>query len=380
MAKIGGNGQLTENRVFIRDVTTPVDKPFFDESYNASYTDRKSVEKSVNQGSFNVRAKSAKSDETDNPNNRPPLPARGATEVIPQVSNGPKMGNLIDFDDGSDVAHQPCSPVLSRSNSDLAQLESSSIRSKSIAEKGGKAPPPRPTKPLSLRSNTFTSDSAPGDSTAPEATFKPAHQVHTRTSEPNNPLPEDERQKFVSRPRNRSYLSSARAKASQAYSAMPDVSSYIPSISSNSDLTQLSSDSSHNPPLPRRGLTATAAGYAASASNRLTSYRSHRDNSPSSSKRPSSSDSDNPSNASTPPINKKLDMWNRRWARAKELLQKEGVVLGSWRKGEDVSDEAVRLVERALREMRVEGYGEGGEGKGKTGQGGGEAKVVDLKR
>jgi len=240
---------------------------------------------------------------------------------------------------------------------------------------GIKVPPPRPIKPLSLRSNTISSN-APSENPTPEATSKSA----PRNSETNNPLPDENKEKNRPDPppRNYSYLSSARAKASQAYNAMPAVSSYIPHTSSAADLPSLSSSTqslSLAPALPRRGLTATAASYAASASNRLSSYRSRNADS-SSTKRPSSSDSELPSRATTPPVNKKLELWRRRWVRAKEVLEKEGVVVMSWRKGEDVADEAVRVVERNLREMGVEGYGEGG--KGKTGVGGGEAKVKDL--
>ena len=53
------------------------------------------------------------------------------------------------------------------------------------------------------------------------------------------------------------------------------------------------------------------------------------------------------------------------------------MALRSWRTGEDVCIEAVQMVERALTQMSAEGYGKG---KGRTGQGGGEVKVNDLKR
>jgi hypothetical protein len=90
--------------------------------------------------------------------------------------------------------------------------------------------------------------------------------------------------------------------------------------------------------------------------------------------------SDDEDNASpNVPINKKLDMWKRRYKRAKEILDSQGVVLRTWRVGQDVCIEAVQLVEKNLREMGVEGYGEKGRGKGKTGEGGGEVKVKDLK-
>jgi len=79
------------------------------------------------------------------------------------------------------------------------------------------------------------------------------------------------------------------------------------------------------------------------------------------------------------PPNKKLDLWKRRWQRAKDILDSKGVALRSWRVGSDVCAETVRMVETNLREMGVEGYG-GAKGKGKTGEGGGEVKVKDLKR
>jgi hypothetical protein len=53
------------------------------------------------------------------------------------------------------------------------------------------------------------------------------------------------------------------------------------------------------------------------------------------------------------------------------------VALRSWRVGSDVCLEAIQLVEKTLKEMNAEGYGHG---KGKTGQGGGEMKVKDMKR
>jgi hypothetical protein len=56
------------------------------------------------------------------------------------------------------------------------------------------------------------------------------------------------------------------------------------------------------------------------------------------------------------------------------------VTLRAWRTGGDVCIEAVQMVEKTMRQMGVEGYGSNGTGKGKTGQGGGEVKVKDLKR
>ena len=78
-------------------------------------------------------------------------------------------------------------------------------------------------------------------------------------------------------------------------------------------------------------------------------------------------------------MNKKLDLWKRRWKRAKDILDSQGVALRGWRTGSDVCLEAVQMVEKTMRQMNVEGYGKSN-GKGKTGEGGGEVKVKDLKR
>jgi len=42
-----------------------------------------------------------------------------------------------------------------------------------------------------------------------------------------------------------------------------------------------------------------------------------------------------------------VELWKRRWARAKDIFDGKGVMLRSWRVGTDVMDDAVRLVERA---------------------------------
>jgi hypothetical protein len=70
-------------------------------------------------------------------------------------------------------------------------------------------------------------------------------------------------------------------------------------------------------------------------------------------------------------------MWKQRWRRAQDILGPKGVMLRSWRTGNDVCLEAVHLVEKHMREMGVEGYGKSSK---KTGEGGGEVKVKDLKR
>ena len=49
------------------------------------------------------------------------------------------------------------------------------------------------------------------------------------------------------------------------------------------------------------------------------------------------------------PISKKEELWKRRWARAKGIMEDKGVVLRTWRVGGDVSAESLRLVDEVRR-------------------------------
>lgn len=53
-------------------------------------------------------------------------------------------------------------------------------------------------------------------------------------------------------------------------------------------------------------------------------------------------------------MSRKEFLWHQRWARAKSVLDRQGVTLRSWRIGADVADVCVRLAEQALREIEKE--------------------------
>ena len=53
-------------------------------------------------------------------------------------------------------------------------------------------------------------------------------------------------------------------------------------------------------------------------------------------------------------MTRKEFLWQQRWARAKSVLDKQGVTLRSWRVGIDVADVCVKLVEQAQREIKRE--------------------------
>jgi ATP-dependent RNA helicase DDX27 len=50
-------------------------------------------------------------------------------------------------------------------------------------------------------------------------------------------------------------------------------------------------------------------------------------------------------------VNKKLEMWKRRLARAHEQLDQQGVQLYTWRRGQDVVAEAVGIVKKAMEDV-----------------------------
>jgi len=282
------------------------------------------------------------------------------------------MGKLIDFDDEPEQidVHESHRHVMPRSSSTFEALDSPRRRSAPDSI-GTKVPPPRPSKPLALRGASSTPSvseaSASSSRGSPPPPPKP-RRSKPMDNGPSHPLSQAQSSADLQSP-NQSYLSSARQKVSAAYNALPEVRSHMSgrvtsSQGPQSDVSSINSSSEPPPPpLPRR-----TTGSTINTITKRMSWNS-TDTSEDELYRPNSN--------SNVPVNKKLDMWKRRWARAKSILDSQGVVLRGWRVGSDVCLEAVQLVEKTLREMNVEGYGNG---KGKTGNGGGEVKVKDLKR
>jgi phosphatidate phosphatase APP1 len=356
--------------IFIRDVTTPESAGYFDSAMGPLSGDRRRDRGPPSRAQSGSSRMTQLSEASDRPEHRPVLPPRAASEVKLQTSAGPTMGKLIDFDDEPEQidVHESHRRVMPRSSSTFEALDSPRRRSAPDST-GVKMPPPRPSKPLALRGNTNPV------STPPASTNKgsPPPPPQPRRSKPSentqsHPLSQAQSAADLQSP-NQGYVSSARQKVSAAYNSLPEVRSYMPGRTAPPQGAQREAspnnplDEPPPPPLPRR-----ATGSTVNSITKRLSWNS-TDTSEDESYRPSSN--------TNVPISKKLDMWKRRWHRAKGILEAQGVVLRAWRVGGDVCLEAVQLVEKTLTEMNVEGYGHG---KGKTGIGGGEAKVKDLKR
>ncbi|KAK4039949.1 hypothetical protein C8A01DRAFT_46676 [Parachaetomium inaequale] len=227
---------------------------------------------------------------------RPQLPPR---MTAPPASSGPIMGTLIDFDEP-----EPVISVLGREASqDLASL---STPGSDVPPR--KPPPPRPAKPAALRStpSDASTNNQRGTPTGPDVSpglpLRPRTSAGTppNTSKPTPPPPPPPRRRGTAptvqqpqQPRNNGYF--------------------------NSDVAEME-------PLPK-----ISGGYPASITETATPP-----NGPA---------------AGTAAVNKKVDLWLRRLARAHEILDAQGVKLYTWRRGDDVIAEAEGIVREAMGRM-----------------------------
>ncbi|CAG8975919.1 hypothetical protein HYALB_00007047 [Hymenoscyphus albidus] len=361
--------------VFIRDVTTPETEGFFDSAMGPLSGDRfrgRNPPPRANTGDSRWTPTTT----PDAQEGRPALPKRVGTEVKPQTSSGPAMGTLIDFDDKPQEAdiHESHRRIVPRSTSDFEGTQNTQ-RKPAPDLSGGRAPPPRPSKPQSLRGASMTAPSTEflieKDTKKSPPAPPPPRRSKPLAENPSHPL--SKAQSFSDLERqssndtsNEGYVAAARNKVASAYNALPEVRSYVPGY--NSENRSSSTASSERTPVPPSRSTTSSIAAAPSNITKRMSWNS------------TDSDSDDSRLGGGAPPNKKLDLWRQRWRRAKDILDDKGVVLRSWRRGDDVCLEAVQLVEKTMRGMGVEGYGAKQRGNEKTGEGGGEVKVKDLKK
>lgn len=352
--------------IFIRDVTTP-ETQFFDSAMGPLSGDRRRGGKIPSRSQSGDSTLSHFSHIPDTPEHRPALPPRFVSEATPQTSSGPAMGKLIDFEDEPEQmkVHEPHKRIMPRSASDFETLESP--RRRSEPTRSARAPPPRPSKPLALRGVSTSEPPAATSRASPPPPPKPRRSQQDGIT--SHPLSQTQSSADLRDPVDRGYISSARNKVSAAYNSLPEVMSYMPGRTQSSETSSSISTDRAPPPPPRRSTAAQSAAQTASNITKRMSWNST-----------DTSDDELYGTDNTVPVNKKLELWKRRWKRAKSILDAQGVILRSWRVGSDVAHEAVQIVEENLTKMGVEGYGKNGKGKGKTGEGGGEMKTKDLKR
>lgn len=350
--------------IFIRDVTTPHTKPFFD--------------KSVSQFNQSNRSRSSPDikDRSDAMSNRPKLPPRSGTTVSPPVRAEPdpqdlELEDLIDLTDliiddkppPSGLTH----PTTPRPPP-VKPIKPSALRMVSTpADLAAKA-----SKPSSLRQVATASDPADSDSKPP------AQEPPKRKSVPPVPPKRGSGPKAESDPSPGISRSSTAASGNdipsswlkgldndnsqtQAARAKPppprppprrtNTGSSIASVDQSPSATPSGSNTPSPAPAPASGIQSypAAAAQAAYQGFQYASDRLNFSGSPVGGTRQGSNDSGVPP---APLPNKREELWRRRWERATEVLEQHGVVLGSWRVGSDAEPVCEWLIEEAMEDMK----------------------------
>lgn len=331
----------------------------------------------------------------DHPESRPQLPPRRSDPASPP----PPMGDLIDL--SSPVDEPNLQTSLRRVNTDT-QAVGPGHRTSVSSVASTKSVPAPPRKPIALRSATgdFSTPASSTRAPPPPKPRKPSSNISQSSplsqqtssavvksdTAPRKP-PVAPKPNFES---EQSYAGMARDKLYAVYNNLPSASSYLHSNDSTS--SNLSSTSDQNdahdsskskkspppPPPPRRGVGAYPAAAAGYVSTKANAAWQHVPPVPHPSTRPNASTSQSfstsaaslaPARTNTgstlganygaegPVINKREQLWRQRWARAEQVLGEQGVVLRTWRVGEDAMEETKRLVEKD----RKERHGKSGE-------------------
>ncbi|KAJ5674418.1 uncharacterized protein N7477_004352 [Penicillium maclennaniae] len=330
--------------IFIRDVTTTDKKPFFDQSAG-------NPEGSVSRS----RSTPQLVDHSDSHPNRPALPPRRAQD--PSFSRDDMKsidnGDLIDLrDEEEQTPFAPDVPVSTKP----------------------RVPPLKPTKPSSLRTTAAPGqvETLSGKANPPPPPVRrkavpplPARQpVQTVSSVNFEPSP-------VSRSRTEPFTneiySADTIDAPGSGQGRPKQPPPVPpprrTNTSSSNASSPSSTPTTSRPVPQTpAKTSYLPSYPVSAAQAALQYATERLNlssSPSLGLRKPASNQSLPRTASDsamPPAplpNKREELWRRRWERASEILQRQNVVLGSWRVGSDALPVSVWLVEEAQKDMQA---------------------------
>ncbi|EEP79754.1 predicted protein [Uncinocarpus reesii 1704] len=288
--------------IFIRDVTTPATNGFFDRSISHF---ENPLPRSSSWNTFQELSNEV--------GKRPPLPPRKPEEATTSDSG---LVDLIDLESDNEAADNLTSVTRKLSNnrpippvppSKPTKLRGGSIEAKDNPEPDSlsmlrrKPVPPPPAKPRALSGNRSPSERPLGTSSLENVSVPySAPSPRPRAAQPP-PVPPPRRSGTNTSAKSHSASFQSHAQASRTATSISDRSSNHPMSSSPSLII----------PTPR---TSTPQPF-------------------------SSSD--------TPIPNKREEAWRRRWLRAREILDRRGVALHSWRVGGDVQEVCVGLVKQA---------------------------------
>jgi phosphatidate phosphatase APP1 len=357
--------------IFIRDVTTPEQTGYFDSAFNGPA----SAGPTNRQRPADAQAYSRKDSGSDHPDKRPALPSR---TTAPAPRQAPPEEDLIDF---SEEPQDMTSKQEQNLENSTTSPSPSTVSASQDTTPRKKPPPPRPNKPAALRGESSASTSvntgSPNDDSGPPTLGKrppPASQYKSATAHPlaqmHNSSAQSLRKSPSLPPRNPSTGNNSNAGSTKSNTNSSNAQS--PSASHAASLTKQPPP----PPPPRRRGTPSSinASPRQQALRRATSNSdidSLNLDSPAAMSTPRPGP---PNRAGTPstfdsilgsttghtmqqggqnmPYNKKLELWLRRLERAHEVLERNGVRLYTWRRGDDVVSEAVGIVKEATRDNR----------------------------
>lgn len=347
--------------VFIRDVTTPEQTGYFDSAFSGPAS---AVPPSRQQPTY---APSRKDSGSDHPDRRPALPSRATTTSAARQAP-PAEEDLIDFSD------EPQN-MTAKEEHNLEKSSGSPSPSGPSQDQAPrkKPPPPRPSKPAALRGESSGSlkTATPVNEGGPVASGKKTSPSQPRSAAAH---PLAQTQNSSSQSLGKSPTLPPRKPSNGSNSNAGSVISNNNSSNAPSPPASYSASSSRQPPPPppprRRGTPSLISSSPRQQALRRATSNSDIDSLNLDSSATTSTPRPGPPNrtgtASTfdsilgsttghtmqqggqnMPANKKLELWLRRLERAHETLEREGVRLYTWRKGDDVVSEAVGIVKEA---------------------------------
>lgn len=351
--------------IFIRDVTSPEQTGYFDSAFNGP------ASAGPPRRQQPTNAHSRKDSGSDHPDRRPALPSRATTSAARQEA--PAEEDLIDF------SEEP-SNMTAKEEHNLDKLSGSPSPSAPSQDQAPrkKPPPPRPSKPAALRGESSGSlkTTAPVNEGSPVTLGKKPSPAQSRSATAH-PLAQTQNSSTQSlgksptlpprKPSNGSNSNAGSIKSNNNSSNAPSPPASYPASStkqppppppprrrgtpslisssprqqalrratSNSDIDSLNLDSSAAMSTPRPG-PPNRTGTASTFDSILGSTTGHTMQ----------------QGGQNMPANKKLELWVRRLERAHETLEREGVRLYTWRKGDDVVSEAVGIVKEATEDTK----------------------------
>lgn len=331
--------------IFIRDVTTPDQKPFFDKSVG-------------NLKPEPIRSRSTPQlvDRSDSFVNRPTLPPRRPLPPPPGADlKWSESEDLIDLRDDDPKEGKAAPEVPSATKPRL--------------------PPGKPMKPSSLRTLSKFGDE-PDTVTNNERSFsketirrKPVPPLPPRRlSAKTDSLIDLDTSPPISRSRTEPFTSEGPPTGLSFRSKAPPP---VPPPRRSNTASSTTGSGSSGASTPRPVAPATKQSYpaaAGAAANAALNYATERLNFSAASGQNLRNSASNQSLSRTstnsynnynsygapePLPNKREELWRRRWERASDILEQRGVVLGSWRVGSDAQPVCLWLVEEAMEKMQA---------------------------